>query len=175
MKIKGFSFIETIFAVSIFLILMLVTYSVMDTGRKAWFVSDASGELRQNIIRPFMRMEKELKETSPGQVSLLAGSSSSNLTFKIPQDRDLDGTNLDSDGNIEWSDDITYALDLGSNQIIRTVSGTSAVIASNIVALQFRRPVTSSTRLQIDITARKNTLDRRVIQDAGQIILKMRN
>lgn len=175
MKIKGFSLIEILFAVSIFSILILAAYAVLDTTRSAWFVGEVSGDLRQNILRSFMRMETELKETSPGQVNLAIGNSNSTFTFKVPQDRDLDGTNLDSEGNIEWSDNITYALDLDSNQIKRVASGTSVVIANNIVALQFSRPVVSSARLQIDITARKNTLNKRDIQEAGQIIIKMRN
>lgn len=175
MKIKGFSLIEIILVVSMFSILMFVTYLIMDTSRKAWFVSEVSGELRQNIIRTFMRMETELKETRPSQVSLLVGGTSSNLTFRVPFDSDSDGDCLDSNGNVEWSEDITYSLDPVSHQIKRTVSGVSTVIANNIAVLQFRRPVASSNRLQIDITARKNTLDKRVIQDPGQIIVKMRN
>lgn len=175
MRMKGFTFVEILIAVTIFLILMLAAYTVMDVGRNAWFTGEASGQLRQEIIRPFMRMETELKETSPAQINLTIGNSSSSLTFKIPQDVDLDGSTLDSAGNIEWSGNITYSLDLASNQIKRTVSGTTTILANDIVFLLFTRPLSSAARLQIDITARKMSPIRRVFQEAGQIIIKMRN
>ncbi len=175
MSMKGFTLIEILLAVSIFLILILVSYSVMDVGRNAWFINNASGELRQEIIRSFMRMEREIKETNHSQVSLSIGESNSTFTFKVPQDRDMDGAILDSNGNIEWSDDITYALDSGAKRITRTALNVTAILANDIVDLRFSRPVASSTRLQIDITARKTSAVKREIQEAGQIIIKMRN
>ncbi len=175
MSMKGFSLVEILVAVTIFLILMLAAYTVMDVGRNAWFINSVSGGLRQEIIRSFMRMQSELKETGSSEVNLSLGSSNSTLTFKVPQDRDMNGTNLDSNGNIEWSEDITYALDSNAKSITRTALNTTAIIANDIVNLRFSRPVTSSSRLQIDITARKTSAVNREIQEAGQILIKMRN
>ena len=119
-------------------------------------------------------MERELKETRPAQTSLASGSSSASLTFRIPQDTDGDGTILDSLGNIEWSPQITYALN-GSHQITRTASGATTVMANNISVLQFTRPLSPVNILQVDITASKNTTFGRQIQDLGQITFEMRN
>lgn len=171
----GFTLMETLVVVSIFLILTLAAYTVVDVGTKTWFINGASSGLRQEIIRAFMRMGREIKGTNPGQVSLSIGNSNSTFIFKVPQDRDMDGTNLDSEGNIEWSDDITYALDLGAKRITRTALNVTAALANDIVDLRFSRPVASSSRLQIDITARKTFATGREIQEAGQIIIKMRN
>ncbi len=174
MSMKGFTLIEIIFAVGIFLLLILAIFAVMDVGGGAWFTGDVSVQLRQEIIRAFMTMEKELKVTRPSQISLTSGSSSSSFTFKMPHDNNNDGTVLDSFGNVEWSDNITYALN-GANTITRTASGTTSVLAHNIVNLQFSRPLSPVNLLQIDITARKVSATGRTARDTGQITIKMRN
>ena len=171
---KGFTLVEIIFAVTIFLILTLAIFAVMDVGRGAWFTGDVSVQLRQEIIKAFMTMERELKETRPAQISLTIGASSPSLTFKIPQDNDNDGTILDSLANIEWSDNITYASN-GANEITRTASGADSVLARNIINLQFTRPASPVNLLQIDVTARKVSVQGRTFEDTGQIMIKMRN
>jgi len=171
---KGFTLIEVLFGVAIFLILILAIFAVMNVGIGAWFTGDVSVELRQEIIMAFTAMEKELKETRPAQISLTIGTSSPSLTFKIPQDNNNDGTILDSFGNIEWSGNITYALN-GANEITRTASGVTSVLAHNVVNLQFSRPTSPVNLLQIDITARKVSAQGKTVQDAGQIMIKMRN
>lgn len=174
---KGFTLIEIIFGVGIFLILVLAIFAVMNVGIGAWFSSDVSVQLRQEIIKAFTKMEKELKETRPAsaQIDLGIDSSSHSLRFKIPQDGgDPDDTILNPSGNIEWSDWIKYELN-GANEITRTASGVTSVLARNVVNLQFTRPASPVNILQIDITARKVSAQRRTIQDVGQITIKMRN
>jgi len=170
---KGFSLIELIFAVSIFLIMILAIFAVMDVGRGAWFTADVTVELRQEIIKAFTTMEKELKETRPAEISVAIDSSSASLTFKIPQDIDGDGTILNSAGNIEWSNNVTYAL--SGNSITRTSGGAPMVLANNIVSLQFSRPESPVNLLQIDIAAQKKAVNARMMSDTGQITVKMRN
>ncbi len=170
---KGFTLIELLVAVGVFLILILAIFAVMGVGRGAWFTGDVSVELRQEIIKAFMTMEKELRETRPSRIrGLRSGESNSSLTFIIPQENN--GTILDAFGNILWSGDITYALN-GANQITRNASGVTNILANNIVTLNFTRPDSPLNILQIDITARKTSLTGRLTQDAGQIIIKMRN
>jgi len=171
---KGFTLIEVMVGVVILLLLILAAFAVMDVGRGAWFTGDVSVALRQEVIKAFARMERELNGTRPAQISLRIGTSSPSLTFEIPQDINGDGTILDAQGNVEWSGNIVYALN-GSNQITRTASGKTSVLANNIVNLQFSRPASPVNLLQIDITAQKVSSTGRTVQDAGQIIIKMRN
>ncbi len=171
---KGFTLIEILFGVGIFLILILAIFAVMNVGTGAWFIGDVSVQLRQEIIKAFTTMEKELKVTRPSQISLTSGNSSSSLTFKMPHDNNNDGIILDSFGNIEWSGNITYELN-GANEITRTASGVTSVLARNFVNLQFTRPTSPVNLLQIDITARKVSAQGRTVQDTGQIMIKMRN
>jgi len=171
---KGLTLIEILVATVIFTILIFAVFQVMEVGRSSWFRADVVVELRQEIIKTFMRMESELKETRPAQISLGSGTSGSSLTFKIPQDNNGDGTILDASGNIEWSGNITYALN-GANQITRTASGLTSILANNVVSLQFTRPTSPVNILQIDITVRKTSVLGTQLQDTGQIMIKMRN
>ena len=174
MKTKGFTLLEMLVAVAIFLIAILALFAIMDMGRSSWFTGDTSAQLRQEVIRALTVMEKEIKETRPAQVSLTAGANSASLKFKIPHDNDGNGTVLDASGNIEWSAEITYALN-GAGEITRTSSGTTTILAHNIVNLQFVRPLSPVNILQIDIAARKSTVMGKVMQDLDRAIVKMRN
>jgi prepilin-type N-terminal cleavage/methylation domain-containing protein len=171
---KGFTLIEVIVALSIFTLMILAIFGMMDMGRSSWFTGNLAVEIRQEIIKPFMTMEKELRETASSQMNLANGSNSGSITFRMPQDNDGDGDVLDALGNIEWSGDVTYALNANS-QITRTVSGAVSVLANNIVSLRFTRPVTPVDILQIDITSRKTSALGRQMQETGQIKIKMRN
>jgi prepilin-type N-terminal cleavage/methylation domain-containing protein len=171
---KGFTLVETLVSTAILTILFLAAFQIMDVGSRSWFGGDAVVELRQEIVKVFMKMELELKETRPAQVNLGAGQTSSSLTFKLPADNNGDGTILDSSGNMEWSGNITYALN-GSHQITRTASTGTTIVANDISSLQFSRPTSPNNILQIDITASKTTATRRQIEDVDQIMIKMRN
>jgi prepilin-type N-terminal cleavage/methylation domain-containing protein len=171
---KGFTLVEILVATLILTLLIMAAFQVMEAGRSSWFTGDTSVQLRQEIIKTFIRMERELKETRPSQINLGSGTSGASLIFRIPQDNNADGTILDANGNVEWSDTITYALN-GANQITRTASGNTTIIANNVIGLQFTRPVSPVNILQIDITVRKTSILNRIIQDTGQIMVKMRN
>jgi len=171
---KGFTLLETLVALSIFTFLILAIFGIMDLGRASWFTASAAVEVHQEIIKSFMKMEKEFRNTRPAEVSLTSGTSSASITFRVPQDTDGDGDVLDAIGGIEWSGDITYALN-SSDQITRTASGVPSILANSIVSLLFTRPIASVDIIQVDITARKTSFARRQFQETGQIIIKMRN
>lgn len=171
---KGMTLVELLISLSIMVILMLASFQIMDIGTKSWLTSDVSVQLRQEIVRAFSRMELDFKKTRPAQISLASGATTSTLTFSIPEDRNNDGTILNSSGNIEWSDGIVYALD-GSGRITRTAGGTSTVLARNISSLQFSRPIAPADILQIDIIASRLSDAGRVLQDSSRLKVRMRN
>jgi hypothetical protein len=142
-------------------------------GKNSLFTSDTPTQLRQNILFSIMTMSRELRQTSPSRTNLAEGASANSITFQVPFDNNADGIVVDSVGNIEWGSNITYSLD-GSNQLIRTQSGVSSVIAPNIVVLQFSRQAGENRIIQIDITA-QNISSAGNWQDQEQAILKMRN
>lgn len=182
-KRNSFSLVEVIVATCIFLVLVNMAFVTLNTGMSSWFSGGVSVELRNEIIKAFGAMEKELKETASAKLdNLPSGSSAAYLIFRLPQDIDNDGTIIDWSGvapmyepTIEWSlTNVTYQLN-ASKEIIRTSSGQSRIIARNISTLQFSRPSAQPDILQIDITAQKNDSKGRVINDTARLMIKMRN
>ena len=181
-KMKGFTLIEILIACAIFSILILSVFRVISVGSSSWFIGDASVALRQEVIKTFMRLERELRQTRPSQINLAFGTSATSLTFKVPQDNNADGTILDSSGNIEWSTNIVYALNNTSHQITRTASNVTSIIANDVTGLRFSRNFTSilanvslANILQVDINVSKTTPTGRQLKDKGQIQMEMRN
>ena len=177
MKTKGFTLVEIMIASSIFMILLASVFAVMNAGKSSWFTGGTVVELRQEIAKAFMVMEKELRETCPNSncTNFEEGDSGSSIGFKLPQDKDHDGTILDSLGDVEYSNNMTtYALN-GANQITKTISGKTTVLANNITSLQFNRPEGSVNLLYVTITAQKKSPTGRTMQDSGEIVIKMRN
>ena len=171
---KGFTIVESLISGLILSVIMIALGFTMVVGKGVLFTSDIPTQLRQNILFALTSMTRELRQTAPAKTNLGAGASSNSIVFKIPHDNNGDGTVVDSLGNIEWSNDITYARN-GAGQLTRISGGVTSIIAPNISTLQFSRPVGEDSIIQIDITARKTDPLGRVLQDAEQAILKMRN
>ena len=171
---------EVLVSAVIISVLIMVAFAVLDVGRGSWFGGDVRAELRKEMIRAFMAMERELRETSPAQQSVSYDTSSTSITFRVPQDIDGDGTILDSFGYIEWpslANSIVYSLN-GNNEIIRTASGVTRVLARGITGLQFsrnRNPALPLELLIINITAQKASSVGKIATETGQLIVKMRN
>ncbi len=177
---KGFTIIEVLVSAVMISVLIMAAFTTLDVGRNSWFSGDVRAELRKEIIRAFMAMERELRETRPAQLqSFPHGTSSSEVTFKIPQDsNDVDTTILDPLGYVEWSGNIRYWLNT-DNEIIRTDSlGSTRVLARSITNLEFsrnRNPVLPQDLLIINITAQKKSSIGNAVSETGQLIVKMRN
>jgi prepilin-type N-terminal cleavage/methylation domain-containing protein len=168
---KGFTLIEILIAMAIFVFLTAISLSLTYTSKEAWYSSATSIGLRQEIMKTLMTMEKELKQTRPSKTDLAIGANSTSISFKVP--KNTNGTVLDASGNIVWSDTITYSLNSG--QIRRNDSATTTVLSNNITSLLFIRPASAANLLQVNIGAQKTTTSQRVFQDTEQMMIKMRN
>jgi prepilin-type N-terminal cleavage/methylation domain-containing protein len=169
---RGMTLIEAIAAIVIFAVIITATYLVLIVGNRSWYSTDATSEIRQEVVRALLKMQIELAETRPSRTSISVGSSANSITFSLPQDRDVDGTVLNSIGQLEWSDNIVYSRNAG-NEVIRTTTGNTTVLARGISSLLFNR--TEDTILQVDINATKTSVTGQVLQDTGEITVKMRN
>lgn len=171
---KGLTLFEVLVSLLIFLIIALgLSYAVV-AGKSALLVSDIPTQLRGNLLFALMPMVRELRQSAPAKINLGEGLSSNAITFKVPHDNNADGVVVDSVGSVEWSGDITYALN-GSSQLTRTFGGVTSVIAPNIAVLEFSRPVGEDALIQIDIIVSKLDGQGTLYQDAEQQIVKMRN
>lgn len=171
---KGLTIFEVLVSVLVFSIIAMGLSSAVVAGKSALFISDIPTQLRQNVLFAIMPMARELRQTAPAKINLPEGASSNAITFKVPHDNNADGVVVDSIGNIEWGEDITYARN-GLGQLTRTYGGTTSVIAPNIATLQFSRPVAQDALIQIDITVQKSDSQGMFYQDTERQIVKMRN
>lgn len=170
---RGLTLVEILVAILIFSILMIAVGLTVVAGKNSLFISDTPTELRQNVLFSIISLSRELRKTTPSKTNLAAGANSNSITFQVPFDNTGDGIVVDTVGNIEWSSNITYALN-GLNQLIRTQGVITTVISPNIAALQFSRPAGEDRIIQVDITAQKANGTGNW-QDTEQVILKMRN
>lgn len=173
---KGFSLIEALITLVIFSLIFIAMFSIMNQGLKTWHIADINIEVQQDARRAVMAMERQLHQTRTSQIAQPAnGTYYTTLSFKLPQDTDGDGDLINSTGNIEWSNFITYSRN-GSNQLIRTNSdGSISVLAQNITNLQFRRYSGNPKVIEITITARKATAADKSSQVNIISLVKVRN
>jgi hypothetical protein len=159
-----------------------MTFVVLNAGISSWFSGDAEVELRREIIKALTAMEKELKYTAPAQTNLADGNTAVSLNFHLPN-KDASGVIINWDEftpAISWSTDvITYELN-ANEEIIRKVNGgAGSVLARNITGLQFSRTAPPDpfpgNMLRIDITAQKTDKKGRLLTDAVQFLIKIRN
>ncbi|MBM3243633.1 MAG: hypothetical protein FJZ12_02195 [Candidatus Omnitrophica bacterium] len=187
-NVRGLTIIEVLISAVIISLLIFAAFTVLEVGRGSWFSADIRTELRKEIIRAFMAMERELRETRPvsggpsARINLNYGEASNSISFQIPQDINGDGRVIDALGELEWSGNIIYARN-GNNQIIRTASnGTASVLAAtrNITGLEFSRfrappDDLPNDLLIINITAQGPSATGMVATERGQLIVRMRN
>ena len=185
---RGFTIIEVVISAVIISLLIVAAFMVLEAGRGSWISGDIRTELRKEIIRVFMSMERELRETSPvsggpsARINLNYGETNNSLSFQIPQDINGDGRVIDALGALEWSGNITYSRN-GNNQIIRTApDGSVSVLAAtrNITGLEFSRfrappDDLPNDLLIINITAQGPSATGMVATERGQLIVRMRN
>jgi len=170
---KGFTLVEVLVTSVVLAILIVALFLVLSIGQRSWLSADASIQLRQEIARAIVVMGQELNETSPAKINITLNNSSPSITFKVPQDTNGDGYPVTAAGDIEWSPNITYSLN-ASHQIQRQVSGgATSIIANNIASLQFTRILNEV--IQINVTASKTSNIGRLVQDSGQVTIKLRN
>ena len=170
---RGFTLVEILVTSVVLAVLIVSLFLVLSIGQRSWLSADVTIQLRQEIARGIINMGQELKETSPAKINLTLNNSSNSITFKIPQDINGDGSVVDASGNIEWSSNITYALN-SANQVTRAVSaGSTTILANNVTSLQFSR--IQNEVLRINITAAKTSNAGQLLQDTGQIIITLRN
>jgi prepilin-type N-terminal cleavage/methylation domain-containing protein len=133
-QMKGFTLIEILVVIAILSITIAAIYGVLNIVSMTYNVDLGILDLQQNARQAMDWMVKELRESSPSDITIGAGGD--DITFDTPNE-----TN------------IRYYLDASENQIIRRYPpGTNRIIANNIENLNFSL---ISSLLEIQITARK--------------------
>lgn len=159
--------IETIVSAVIILVMMGAVMAVCYSGRISFDTTQVKVGLYQKIRTALRSMEQELIQSS---VSLLDispnGGFYDSLTLKIPQ-------GIDDDGNITWSDDITYACN--GTVLERTQGGVVTPLASDVTYLGFRIDPSTPSVVEIYVSAEKGTAFTRQLNVDLQVAVKVRN
>lgn len=173
---RGLSLVEVLITVFIFFLIFMASFAVLSAGKGSWYTGDVEVEINQEIRKGLLTMSRELRQSRSSVINTVLpdGNYYNSIIFRVPEDVDSDGDVIDASGSVEWSADITYSLN-ANNQIIRAISGNSAVLANNISDLQFRRPAGSPDIVEIYITAQKASVLGRTLSCDIMSSIKMRN
>lgn len=174
--LTGFTLVEVLITVAIFSLIFMAIFAVLTIGESSWYSGDISVELNQEIGRALLTMTRQLRQSRSTVISNVPADDTyyNSITFKVPQDIDGDGDVINSSGNMEWSQNISYSLN-ENKQIIRSTASGSSILANNIFSLQFKRFSGNDDVIQIYIIARKVTARRRSLESSIISSVKMRN
>lgn len=165
---RGFTLIESLVAVGIFVLLFGAVMLIFISSSDSWQVSHVQLQLQQELRRAMSRIKNDLSQGGVSTITdvLANGSWYSAITFKQ--------TNGVSGGNISWPSDTTrYAL-VGT-VLQRTIGTTTLTIGEDINSLQIRRQASTPRLIEVSLQAQKNTLKGRVVADTVNFFVQMRN
>lgn len=177
---KGFSLIELMVVMVIFILVMGSVLGLLSVGQVSWQSGSSKITVTQELRRGMESMVKELSQAEISTLSLSDGGTSNSISFKTAQDLNGDGTISFSSGELEGlraTDpsivySLTYSASLGFNQLTKTVDGSSSVLANYLTALQFTR---SSNIVEISISGQKTSAFGRVLSGSLNGRLALRN
>lgn len=158
-RVGGWSLAELLVAVAIFTVIASAVVTGLLSAQRTWTAGVGQAVLTSELRRALNRMSRELAggRSSQLQRPLANGAWDTTITFRVPEDRNGDGSVLDANGAItEWSDWITYLMG-GRNACLRLVTPpaapvTTETLASHITGLQFRRLAATPDVVEIQLT-----------------------
>lgn len=164
--------IELMVVMSIMAVMSTVFISILRMNQQSWEVAQShmavSGELRRGLDA----MVRELVSSRADQVDIPADDIwYPSIAFAVPEDLDEDGSILDSNGAVEWSDEIVYSLD--GQQAIREQDGEQRVLANGVQELEFRRDSTNTSVIEIRLSVQKAT-DTQDFPNTGEMSTRVR-
>lgn len=156
----GFSLVELLIAMAIVGGISLVLIATLKVGQQSWQAEDVRMSVSQELRRGIDAMSRELAATQAAELTEVPTTGAwyaGALVFRVPQDRDGNGTVLDAAGALEWSDPITYSLGgTDGRQVVRTQVGLAdRVLANGVIGMQFRRQAVSPNIVEMSLTVRR--------------------
>ncbi len=164
---RSFTLAEIIVCIGIIFVIIGAIFYIFKAGRE--FISTASLrlELLSDARNALRFMEREIIASRVSFLSIPADDNFYNsLTFKVPQ-------SIDENGDITWSEDITYSLNGGN--LIRTQQDNTQIIMSDVTDLRFRIRSTLPQVLEIYITASQTTAWTRTVTVNLSTKIRLRN
>lgn len=130
----GFTLLETMVALSMLSIIMLVLYTLMMAMTRTVQVQEAKIIMQEEARASLAQITRDVRQASSGTIVLL---NNNDLTFQMAADTDGNGLSLNADLSLGLSPATSYRIDPNDNtQLIRqqTVGGitTTTVLSSNL-------------------------------------------
>ena len=158
--VRGWSLTELLVAIAVFIMIASAVVTGLLSTQRTWTSGVGQAVLTSELRRALDRMGRELAEGRSSQIQrpLANGAWDATITFRVPEDRNGDGSVLDANGAVaEWSDWITYVMG-GRNACLRLVTPpapapvSTETLASHITNLQFRRQAATPDVVEIQVT-----------------------
>ena len=149
---RGFGLLELLIATVVMSAMAVVLAAVLRMGQRSFQTTQNTMTISYELRRGINLMSRDLAQTQAAQMDIPAdGNWYDNLSFRIPEDMDANGTVLDSAGALEWSNSIQYALGgVDNQQVQRTQNGNTQVLAHRVTLLQFRRTVANPSIVEVN-------------------------
>lgn len=139
-KTTGFTFIEMMIVLAVFIIVGESLAFILSSGEGAWFMSDARIVASQECRRAMSSVIREIRQSSPSVITNCPADGIwrlAQINFSIPADIDNDGDVVDISDAIEWSP-VTFVT-TGQAQLERQDGNANTVLCNNVMRVYFRR------------------------------------
>lgn len=167
---RGFSLVEMMMVALIGSLIIGGLYAVLIIGKSNWEINRDRIELQQNLRTAFEWMRRDLRQSGVSTITGVPanGSSNASITFQVPS--------TVTSGAVVWASAITYSKGgTGNAQLLRTVGGTSKVIAQNVSSLSFSRTAADPSVVLVTLQVQKNTPQHGVMTISRTAEVKARN
>lgn len=114
---KGFSLVELMIVVAIFVAMMTAVYAMLTQGQSAWLTTDVQVQLQQDLRQTVEKISKELRETGSDsggtmQVTIFDGTGAGGsdiLRFSMPVICQTGGSVINESGDVaNWGAPLTW-------------------------------------------------------------------
>jgi len=184
-KNKGFTMVEILIGMAIFIPLVLMTYQMMNRGLDFWEIVTVQGDLQASGHRSINEISSELRNATrtagatPPDVRIIAANR--RLQFYLPADISGNGLITDNIGNTEWdtANIIEYRFDNVANQLLRIEGGTQVLLCNNVANATFDDLTTDITlnidEVRITLLLQKTTAKQRTLSESFTALVRLRN
>jgi len=187
-KEYGFSLIEALLSVVIFVVLSLLMAQFFIQASDVWQSTTYDTELRSAARNAMALMANELHcatRTSAifpsANLTVPAAPNNHNLTFYLPQDIDGNGLILNATGSTEWDivHPVQYHYAEADKELRRVANSTSTILCRDVANVEFEdnaiNPSLYNDELRVLLTLQKMTPFHRNITVNLRSIIKLRN
>ena len=170
--ITGFTFVETLVTVLLYVMIAAACYTALIAGNSSWQLTSTMVELQQEFRKAMDFMTDDLRQAGSASITNVPadGVWYNTITFKK--------CNGVAGGNISWAGNtVQYVLGTGAgaNRLLHKSGGQDKVIAQDIQTLQIRRSLSTPNLVEVSLLAQKNTSGGKLLSFNSNFSVRLRN